>query len=156
MVTISAAAPVLSQEMPPTLVETDIVREMEFHDQITLVGRTRAWAESRIVAAVSGQVVRVDAPEGHWLKRGEVLVTIDSDRIQYALEAKRAEAAQAEAQADLAEKDLARAKDLLQQSLISDNEMDTAVAEAEVALQTVVAVRDKVIDAYREIMRMPM
>ena len=32
----------------------------------------------------------------------------------------------------------------------------TAVAEAEVALQTVVTVRDKVIDAYREIMRMPM
>ncbi|MCH8834942.1 MAG: flagellar hook-basal body complex protein FliE [Proteobacteria bacterium] len=32
----------------------------------------------------------------------------------------------------------------------------TAVAEAEIALQTVVAVRDKVIEAYREIMRMPM
>ena len=32
----------------------------------------------------------------------------------------------------------------------------TAVAEAEIALQTVVAVRDKVIDAYREILRMPM
>ncbi len=32
----------------------------------------------------------------------------------------------------------------------------TAVAEAELTLQTVVAVRDKVIDAYREIMRMPM
>jgi len=32
----------------------------------------------------------------------------------------------------------------------------TAVAEAELALQTVVAVRDKVIEAYREIMRMPM
>ncbi len=32
----------------------------------------------------------------------------------------------------------------------------TAVAEAELALQTVVAVRDKVIEAYREIIRMPM
>ena len=32
----------------------------------------------------------------------------------------------------------------------------TAVAEAEVALQTVVTVRDKVIEAYREILRMPM
>jgi len=32
----------------------------------------------------------------------------------------------------------------------------TAVAEAEVALQTVVAVRDKVIDAYKDIIRMPM
>jgi flagellar hook-basal body complex protein FliE len=32
----------------------------------------------------------------------------------------------------------------------------TAVAEAEVALQTVVAIRDKVIEAYKEIIRMPM
>lgn len=31
----------------------------------------------------------------------------------------------------------------------------TAVAEAEVTLQTVVSVRDKVIEAYREILRMP-
>ena len=32
----------------------------------------------------------------------------------------------------------------------------TAVSEAEVTLQTVVAVRDKVVEAYREILRMPM
>lgn len=32
----------------------------------------------------------------------------------------------------------------------------TAVSEAEVTLQTVVAIRDKVVDAYREILRMPM
>lgn len=31
----------------------------------------------------------------------------------------------------------------------------TAVAEAELTLQTVVTVRDKVIDAYKEILRMP-
>ena len=36
------------------------------------------------------------------------------------------------------------------------NTVVSAVAEAEVTLQTVVAVRDKVIDAYKEILRMPM
>ena len=35
------------------------------------------------------------------------------------------------------------------------NKVVTAVAEAELALQTVVTIRDKVIDAYREILRMP-
>lgn len=35
------------------------------------------------------------------------------------------------------------------------NEVVTAVSEAEVTLQTVVAVRDKVLDAYKEIIRMP-
>lgn len=35
------------------------------------------------------------------------------------------------------------------------NEVVTAVTNAEVTLQTVVAVRDKVIQAYQEILRMP-
>ena len=36
------------------------------------------------------------------------------------------------------------------------NSVVTAVAEAEVALKTVVTVRDKVLDAYKQIIRMPM
>jgi flagellar hook-basal body complex protein FliE len=36
------------------------------------------------------------------------------------------------------------------------NQVVTAVAEAEVALNTVVAVRDKIIAAYKDIIRMPM
>lgn len=36
------------------------------------------------------------------------------------------------------------------------NQVVGAVAEAEVTLQTVVAVRDKVIESYKEILRMPM
>jgi len=35
------------------------------------------------------------------------------------------------------------------------SEVITAVAEAEVTLQTVVTIRDKVIESYREILRMP-
>ena len=34
-------------------------------------------------------------------------------------------------------------------------QVGTAVAEAEVTLQTVVSIRDKVIDAYKDIIRMP-
>ncbi len=36
------------------------------------------------------------------------------------------------------------------------NQVVTAVAEAELTLQTVVAVRDKVIESYKQIIRMPM
>lgn len=36
------------------------------------------------------------------------------------------------------------------------NQVVTAVAEAELTLQTMVSVRDKVIDAYNQIIRMPM
>jgi len=36
------------------------------------------------------------------------------------------------------------------------NQVVTAVAEAEVTLQTVVSIRDKVIESYKQILRMPM
>jgi len=36
------------------------------------------------------------------------------------------------------------------------NQVVTAVAEAEVTLQTAVSIRDKVIESYKQILRMPM
>ena len=41
-----------AQGAPPTLVSVDSVRQMEFHDQVNLVGRTAARVDSRIVAEV--------------------------------------------------------------------------------------------------------
>jgi RND family efflux transporter MFP subunit len=123
------AAAVYAQ-MPPTLVETGAVARMEFHNQITLVGRTQALANSRIVAEVSGSVIRIDASEGTQVKRGDALVTIDPRRVQYTLDAKRAEVAQAQAQADLARKALARSRNLHGQTLVSEGELDEDEADA--------------------------
>jgi RND family efflux transporter MFP subunit len=118
-----------SQGMPPTLVETDAVTSMEFHDQITLVGRTEALANSQIVAEVAGRVVRIEASEGNPVRRGSVLVSIDPDKIRLALDAKRAQVAQARATAELAEKELARSQDLRQQDLVSEGGLDADLAE---------------------------
>jgi RND family efflux transporter MFP subunit len=120
---------VFAQGMPPTLVETSPVTTMEFHDQITLVGKTEARAVSSIVAEVSGRVVRVNAPEGTPVERGTVLVSIDSRRIQFQLDAKRAQVAQAKAAAELAEKNLARTENLHGRELAADGEYDRDAAE---------------------------
>ena len=126
---LTAAAAVYAQ-MPPTLVETGTVTRMEFHDQITLVGRTQALANSQIVAEVSGRVVRIDASEGTWVGRGQALVSIDPRRIQYALDAKTAEVAQAQAQAELARKNLDRSRNLHGQTLVSEGKLDEDEANA--------------------------
>jgi len=123
-------ATVFAQGMPPMLVETEPVTSMEFHNQVTLVGRTKAMATSRIVAAIAGQVIRIDSQEGVWVPRGHLLVSIDPDKTRYALEAKRAEASQAKAQAELAEKNLERTRDLFDQGLVSDGKLDEDTAEA--------------------------
>jgi len=130
-VLLAAVTPNLihAQGMPPTLVETDVVRTLEFHDQITLVGRTEARAASNIVSEIAGKVLRVDATEGVWIRRGQALVTIDARRLQFALDAKRAQVNQAKATADLAEKNLARTEDLQKRALTSDFDLDRDTAE---------------------------
>lgn len=130
LVILTANSAAFGQGMPPTLVETETVQSMEFHNQITLVGRTEAVARSRIVAEVSGRVVAIDAPEGNAIRSGEILVSIDARRIRYALDAKRAEVAQAKAQSELSDKDLERAIGLFKQDLISEGRMDADQANA--------------------------
>jgi membrane fusion protein (multidrug efflux system) len=113
-----------------TLVTTDQVKELEFHDQINLVGRSEAWVESRVVSEVSGRVTKINASEGVWIKAGTPLVSINSEQIKLLLDAKKAEAEQARLEAELAHTQLNRAKELFGQNLISQAAYDSAVTWA--------------------------
>lgn len=113
-----------------TLVSTDEVKQLEFHDQINLVGRSQAWVESKIVSEVSGRVTQVNASEGVWIKAGTPLITVDSDQIRFLLEAKKAEAAQAKLEADLVHTQLVRAKEMFDKNLISQAAFDSATTWA--------------------------
>ena len=84
-----------AQQMPPTLVVTEPVRKMEFHDQITLVGRAEGISHSHVVALVNGKVLRIDAEEGLPIKKGDALLSIDCTKIKFNFQAKKAEAAEA-------------------------------------------------------------
>ena len=134
-----------AQEAPPALVSTEVVSSHDFQQQLTLVGRTRARAESSIVSDVEGKVASIQAGEGQKIDRGATLVTIDSRRIALSLKAKRAEADQARAQAELAEKELQRAEELVETSIFPERNLDQAVAEAARA-----AARLQELDAERE------
>ena len=125
-----AAVAAWAQDFPPALVKTEPVRTVEFHDQLTLIGRSQANAESRIVAEVTGRVMAVNAREGRWISRGKRLVTVHPQRIQLSLEAKKAETLQAKADADLAKKELARAEDLFKQEILPERALDDTRATA--------------------------
>ncbi len=129
--TATLLAPVLlaQDEMPAAVVATATIREVEFHEELTLVGRTEARRESRIVAEVAGRVKSLPAGEGRAVTRGAPLVTIDCRRVALALDAKKAEAAQAEADAELAEKELARARELVETSVFPERSLDSAAAD---------------------------
>lgn len=119
-----------AQGPPATLVKTEPVIEREFHDQITLIGRTEARITSRIVSEVTGRVVSIDAAEGNPVKKGAALVTIDTSRIVLALRSKQAEAEQARQQAFLAEQNHKRVEELYSQSLVPQSTIDSARAWA--------------------------
>lgn len=127
---ILVATEISAQGPPPTLVVTDQVREHEFHDQITLTGRTEARIFSRIVSEVTGRVVAINAPEGNPVKKGQALVTIDTSRIALALQAKEAEAEQARQQAFLADQNRMRAEELFAKQLVPESSIDSARAWA--------------------------
>jgi len=139
------ALPAATQDFPPALVVTEPLAMMDFNPQIRLIGRSEARAESRIVAEVAGRVKRIDAAEGRWVTAGTPLVTIDSRRIKLSLKAKRAEAAQAKADADLAIKDLERAQEGFDEQVLPESNLDAALAA-----ETRTAERFNQLDAERE------
>jgi RND family efflux transporter MFP subunit len=119
---------------------------MDFHEQITLVGRSEGTASSAIVSEVAGQVAAIVAPEGNPIKKGETLVEIDSDRLRLDLMAKEGEFVEAREQHDLAKKHLARSEDLFQRKLISDISFDSAkswINISEGRLKRLTAERDR-------------
>jgi len=124
-----------AQGPPPTLVKTAPVVNITFHDQVKLIGRTEAKSQSNIVAEVSGKIKSIDAGEGDVVEEGARLVTIDSRRIRLLYQAKKAEAAEAKAQAELAAKNLKRAQELFDKNTIAQNRLDTETANATAAEQ---------------------
>ncbi len=132
---LSASQVALAQGPPATLVKTAPIVSMSFHDQVTLIGRTEAKSQSRIVSEVSGGVESINATEGEYIKRGATLVSIDSRSIRLLYLAKKAEALEAKAQAELAEKNLSRAEELYAKNTIAENRLDTEKANAAVAVQ---------------------
>lgn len=117
-------------QMPPALVVTDSVVRRDFHDQITLVGRSEPRVFSQIVAEVSGRVIRIDAPEGNAITSGSPLVSIAPERTGYALKAKEAEVVQAQTQEKLALDYQSRSEQMFKQSLIRQITLDSAHAWA--------------------------
>lgn len=127
-VVVAASMAVGQGDRPPALVFTEEVRPQEFHDQITLVGRTEAWKTSRLVAEVSGRVARIDAEEGNWVVKGTPLITIDSQRLRLLYRAKEAEIGQVRVTRELARTQLERASKLFQEGLIRQSTLDSSHA----------------------------
>ena len=116
--------------------------------KIHAIGRVEAYSTVDIKAQVSGQLDKAHFDEGQFVKKGDVLFTLDPRPFQAAL--KQADAALVRNQAQLAQADAdeQRQKFLLDQGVGSPQQFDQAHAQAE-ALRAEVAAGRAAVDVAR-------
>jgi RND family efflux transporter MFP subunit len=120
---------------PAVTVATPLVQTVQDWDEFA--GRFEATQSVEVRARVGGYVSAVHFRDGDYVRRGQLLFTLDARPAQAALASARATLSQAQAQLGLARSELTRAETLLESQAISQAEADTrrsAVTSAEAAV----------------------
>ncbi|HAJ04879.1 MAG TPA: efflux transporter periplasmic adaptor subunit, partial [Brevundimonas sp.] len=133
---------------PEVSVATPLVDQVVDWDEFT--GRFEAPQSVDVRARVGGYIQAVHFRDGQFVRKGQLLFTLDARPALAALASARAQAAQAEAQVALARSELARAESLLEIQAVSQAEVDqkrAAVQTAEAAVASArAAVRGRELD----------
>ncbi|HEY7686840.1 MAG TPA: efflux RND transporter periplasmic adaptor subunit [Gemmatimonadales bacterium] len=109
--------------MPAMPVEVAVAKADTVRDEIAATGQIEAVQSIELRPEVEGRVVAILVREGREVGRGTALLQIDSTELA-------AQAAQAAAQRDLAQQDLARTKDLIAQNAASRSDLEHAEASS--------------------------
>lgn len=120
---------------PAVSVAVPLVQQVVDWDDF--VGRFEATQTVDVRARVGGYVQQVHFRDGQYVRRGQLLFSLDPRPAQAALAAARAQLAQAQAQVDLARTELARSEALFASQAVSQAEVDQrrgAVLTAEAAI----------------------
>lgn len=120
-------------EAPPAPVSVAKVVEEEVKKPVSLVGTARPARKSVISNEVAGIVENLVAEEGVYVKKGDVLAEIRSERISLALEELRHRRNEASSDYDLAEKEFRRTRELYEKGIVSARDMDRATSRRDSA-----------------------
>lgn len=133
LVAVVSAAAATSQppEMPPSPVRFTEARHHDLRRTISLTGSVASRRSSLVATEVAGAVSRLFAREGDRVKRGAPLAGLRSEEIRLRLEAARGQLQEAEARLKLAGSQLARARELFSEQIISQGDLDDAISESE-------------------------
>ena len=149
---------VIKLEYKPEVIETEAavpvntaeVKFREFDYEIDAVGTLKAREACTLSPKVSGNVNAVMADIGDRVKKGQVLVNIDSTnfklqvkRVAASMEAARANVAEAKAGFERAGKDYARAKNLIKEKVIPQSRFDDTEAAFKAAKEALSAAKSQ-------------
>lgn len=108
---------------PAVTVAVPLVRAVQDWDEFT--GRFEATQSVEVRARVGGYISGVHFRDGDYVRRGQLLFTLDPRPAQAALASARAQLSQAQAQINLAQSELTRSETLLDSQAVSQAEVDT-------------------------------
>ena len=137
--------PGMGGEMPPTIVETANVSEIEVIDKIETTGRIESPDTVNVTASINGHLQKSSFKEGSFVKKGDLLFLIDPN--QYEIAVRQAKAGLEEAKAALieSEKKLARITELVEKDYASKAQYDDILATKD-RTQAMVGVKQAVLD----------
>lgn len=116
---------------PEVTAENPEVRDVVLYESFP--GRVEARDSVVLVARVSGFLDKIHFEDGAWVKKGDLLFTIEQDNYQAALNAAKASLAQTKAGLSLAEASLSRKKKAFESQAVSELDVLTAEADVEAA-----------------------
>lgn len=114
---------------PPPLVKVaeSVTRDVPIY--VEAIGQTRGNEEIEISARVEGFLETMSFKEGSFVKKGQVLYTIDSRPFRANLAQAKANQAQSQAELVRKQQDVARYQPLVAKNAVSVQEYETAVAQ---------------------------
>ena len=151
----AAAAFVMNGDEEELLeVQTAVVKLETIVQKVNATGRIQPKTQIRISADVSAKIIALHVEEGDFVQKGQLLVELDSERFEAAMESAQANVRSAQSNARLnernmqkAEKDFDRSRDLLARNLESQAVLDTDEAEYEVEVARYQSSLDQVAQA---------
>jgi membrane fusion protein, multidrug efflux system len=112
---------------PPPDVKVATVLQKDVPIYVEAIGQTRGSTEIEVRARVEGFLESVDYKEGNYVRKGQLLYTIDSRPFEANVAQARGVEAEAEAQLARAKQDVVRYEPLVAKNAISRQDYETAV-----------------------------
>lgn len=124
---------------PAVPVQTAVAVQKDVPRRVEAIGTVQALRTVSVKSQVDGIIAEVNFKEGDEVKAGDLLITLDRRPLENSLLIARADLANARAQADQAQADLNRYKQLDRQEVVSKEEYVQYVTKAETAKAVVQA-----------------
>ncbi len=124
---------------PPVPVVTGRALQKSIPVEIRAIGNGQAYSVVNVKAQVGGTLTRVSFKEGQFVKKGELLFTLDSRPFEVQLKQVEANLARDRAQAENARREAIRYKDLVTNGYVAQEQYEQIHANSETLDATVLA-----------------